>query len=52
MIFNDPAELKARVKELTGRPIYGKPHIITDTSDYFRIAGVRMCCASKGKIIS
>ena len=39
MIFQDEEALKARVKELTGREIYGRPEITSDTTDYARIYG-------------
>ena len=39
MIFNDQEALKARVKELTGRVIYGRPEITSDTTDYARVYG-------------
>ncbi len=39
VIINDERELKDRVKELTGRTVYGRPQIIEDTTDYMRISG-------------
>jgi len=39
MIFSDENDLKARVKELTGREIYGRPEITSDTTDYARVHG-------------
>lgn len=38
-IYNDPGHIKARVKEVCGRPIYGRVEIIEDASEYMSIHG-------------
>ncbi len=39
MIYDNSAELKARVQELSGRQIYGEPQIIEDTTNYLALTG-------------
>ncbi len=39
MIFENEAELKERVEELTGRKMPGPPQIVEDTTEYMSIAG-------------
>jgi len=39
LIIEDEQEIKDRVREFTGRKIYGPVKIITDTTDYMRISG-------------
>ncbi len=34
MIYDNPAELKDRIRELTRRPVRGQPEVMEDTSDY------------------
>jgi len=39
MIFDNPAELKDRIEELTPRRVYGRIRIVEDTSSYMSIEG-------------